>query len=74
MPPAASDTSAVFAVAVVSKSNVGVKLSGKLAVSTDTRAKALPDVPTTTELGFKDSSYLFWTGVFVPVKTPRPIA
>jgi tripartite-type tricarboxylate transporter receptor subunit TctC len=44
-----------------------------LAVSTDTRAKALPDVPTTTELGFKDSSYVFWTGVFVPAKTPRAV-
>jgi tripartite-type tricarboxylate transporter receptor subunit TctC len=44
-----------------------------LAVSTDTRATALPDVPTTTELGLKDSSYLFWTGFFVPAKTPRDI-
>src|SRR3954468_8470747 len=44
-----------------------------LAVSTDTRALALPDVPTTTELGLKDSSYLFWTGIFVPAKTPREI-
>lgn len=44
-----------------------------LAVSTDTRAIALPDVPTTTELGLKDSAYLFWTGIFVPAKTPRDI-
>jgi len=44
-----------------------------LAVSTDTRAAALPDVPTTTELGLKDSSYLFWTGIFVPAKTPRDV-
>jgi len=44
-----------------------------LAVSTDTRATALPDVPTTMELGLKDSSYLFWTGFFVPAKTPREI-
>ncbi len=44
-----------------------------LAVSTDTRAAALPDVPTTTELGFKDSTYVFWTGIFVPAKTPRDI-
>ena len=44
-----------------------------LAVSTDTRALALPDVPTTTELGLKDSSYLFWTGIFVPGKTPRDV-
>jgi tripartite-type tricarboxylate transporter receptor subunit TctC len=44
-----------------------------LAVSTDTRATALPDVPTTTELGLKDSSYLFWTGIFVPARTPRDV-
>ena len=44
-----------------------------LAVSTDKRAGALPDVPTTTELGLKDSAYLFWTGIFVPAKTPRDI-
>ena len=44
-----------------------------LAVSTDTRATALPDVPTTMELGLKDSAYLFWTGIFVPAKTPREI-
>jgi tripartite-type tricarboxylate transporter receptor subunit TctC len=44
-----------------------------LAVSTDTRATALPDVPTTTELGLKNSAYLFWTGLFVPAKTPRDI-
>src|SRR3954468_14623778 len=44
-----------------------------LAVSTDKRATALPDVPTTMELGLKDSAYLFWTGIFVPAKTPREI-
>ena len=44
-----------------------------LAVSTDTRATALPDVPTTMELGLKDSAYLFWTGIFVPAKTPRDV-
>jgi tripartite-type tricarboxylate transporter receptor subunit TctC len=44
-----------------------------LAVSTDTRASALPDVPTTTELGLKDSAYLFWTGLFVHAKTPPAI-
>jgi tripartite-type tricarboxylate transporter receptor subunit TctC len=44
-----------------------------LAVSTDTRATALPNVPTTTELGLKDSAFLFWTGIFVPAKTPRDV-
>jgi len=44
-----------------------------LAVSTPKRTSALPDVPTTLELGYPDSDYLFWNGMFVPAKTPRPI-
>jgi tripartite-type tricarboxylate transporter receptor subunit TctC len=44
-----------------------------LAVSTDTRTPALPNVPTTAELGLKDSAYVFWTGIFVHAKTPRDI-
>jgi tripartite-type tricarboxylate transporter receptor subunit TctC len=44
-----------------------------LAVSSEKRAIALPDVPTTTELGLKDSTFLFWTAVFLPAKTPREI-
>jgi tripartite-type tricarboxylate transporter receptor subunit TctC len=44
-----------------------------LAVSTPKRSPALPDVPTTTEAGLKDSSYLFWTAMFAPAKTPKPI-
>ncbi len=44
-----------------------------LAVSTTKRSPALPDVPTTVELGFADSDYLFWNGMLAPAKTPRPI-
>ena len=44
-----------------------------LAVSTAARAAALPNVPTTAELGLKDASYQFWTGLFAPVATPKPI-
>jgi len=44
-----------------------------LAVSSEKRATALPEVPTTTELGLKDSTFLFWTGLFLPAKTPREI-
>lgn len=44
-----------------------------LAVSTPKRSTALPDVPTTLELGFKDSDYSFWMGLLVHAKTPRPI-
>jgi len=44
-----------------------------LAVSTLTRSAALPDVPTTTEAGYKNSDYTFWNGMLVSSKTPRPI-
>jgi tripartite-type tricarboxylate transporter receptor subunit TctC len=50
----------------------GRKLSA-LAVSTKRRAKALPDVPTTTEAGYPNSDFDFWIGLFLPAKTPRPI-
>ena len=41
-----------------------------LAVSTPKRSSALPNVPTTIELGYKNSDYTFWNGLFLPVKTP----
>lgn len=44
-----------------------------LAVSQRQRLVALPDVPTTLELGFKDSDYEPWVGMLAPVGTPRPI-
>jgi tripartite-type tricarboxylate transporter receptor subunit TctC len=44
-----------------------------LAVSTQVRSRALPDVPTTIELGYADSDYNFWMGMLVPAKTPHPI-
>jgi tripartite-type tricarboxylate transporter receptor subunit TctC len=44
-----------------------------LAVSSSSRAKALPDVPTTVEAGYPNSEYNFWMGMFLPVKTPQAI-
>jgi tripartite-type tricarboxylate transporter receptor subunit TctC len=44
-----------------------------LAVTTQKRSTALPDVPTTLELGFADSDYTFWNGFLAPAKTPKPI-
>lgn len=44
-----------------------------LAVSGKERSSAIPDVPTTLEAGYPNSDYALWMGVFVPVKTPRPI-
>jgi tripartite-type tricarboxylate transporter receptor subunit TctC len=48
------------------------KLAG-LATSSSKRAQSLPEVPTTVEAGYPNSSYNFWLGMWVPVKTPRPI-
>ncbi len=44
-----------------------------LAVSQRQRLVALPDVPTTLELGFKESDYEPWVGMLAPAGTPRPI-
>jgi tripartite-type tricarboxylate transporter receptor subunit TctC len=48
------------------------KLLG-LAVGSSKRSIALPDTPTTLELGIPNSDYNFWVGMFVPAKTPREI-
>ncbi len=50
--------------------------SGKLialAVTTKTRAKALPDVPTMIEAGVSDFDISTWYGLFTPANTPEPI-
>jgi tripartite-type tricarboxylate transporter receptor subunit TctC len=44
-----------------------------LAVCTQKRTASLPNVPTTIELGYPDSDYNFWMGMFVPAKTDRAI-
>lgn len=44
-----------------------------LAVAGAKRTSALPEVPTTLEAGYPDSDSDFWTGLYAPVKTPRPI-
>ena len=44
-----------------------------LAVSSPTRAAALPDVPTTLEAGYPDSDYTLWIGLFAPAGTAPTI-
>jgi tripartite-type tricarboxylate transporter receptor subunit TctC len=44
-----------------------------LGMGSSRRAAALPDLPTTVELGVPDSDYDFWVGMFVPAETPRAI-
>jgi tripartite-type tricarboxylate transporter receptor subunit TctC len=43
-----------------------------IAVTTETRSPAIPDVPTMKESGL-DYVVPFWTAIYVPAKTPKPI-
>jgi tripartite-type tricarboxylate transporter receptor subunit TctC len=44
-----------------------------LAVLTDQRSPALPDVPTAKEQGFDFGNFYYWMGLFFPKGTPAPI-
>jgi tripartite-type tricarboxylate transporter receptor subunit TctC len=44
-----------------------------LGMGSSKRSAAMPDLPTTVELGVPDSDYDFWVGMFVPAETPRDI-
>jgi tripartite-type tricarboxylate transporter receptor subunit TctC len=44
-----------------------------LAVSSLKRSAAVPDIPTTLEVGYPNSEYVFWIGVFTPQGTPGDI-
>lgn len=57
-------------------SSIAMIREGKLqalAVSTPSRAPALPDVPTTVEAGLADSSYVFWVGMIAPAGVPAAV-
>ena len=42
-------------------------------MSSARRAAALPDVPTTTEAGLRNSDYEFWIGAFLPGQAPKEV-
>jgi tripartite-type tricarboxylate transporter receptor subunit TctC len=44
-----------------------------LAVNSEQRSAALPDVPTLREAGIRDAEYPIWFGIFAPTKTPVDI-
>jgi len=44
-----------------------------LGMGSSKRSAALPDLPTTLELGVPNSDYNFWVGLFMPSGTPREI-
>ena len=54
----------------------GMLAAGKLkalAVTGPKRAPALPDVPTTKELGYDDLTFVGWFGLLAPAGTPQSI-
>ena len=44
-----------------------------LAVTSPQRLASMPQVPTMTELGFRDIEFRYWRGFFAPAGTPKPI-
>jgi len=66
-----------FAVSPVTTA-IGAIRDGKLvplAISSSTRSPSLPNVPTMVEAGLKaDAVYPFYTGAYLPAKTPSAIA
>jgi len=56
---------------------VGQERAGRLrvlAATTPTRLEAAPNVPTMKEAGIKDYEYINFWGVWLPAKTPSPVA
>jgi tripartite-type tricarboxylate transporter receptor subunit TctC len=57
-------------------SNIGAVRAGQIkafAVTSDTRLKELPNVPTMADAGFPGIGSLNWNGIFAPARTPKPI-
>jgi tripartite-type tricarboxylate transporter receptor subunit TctC len=63
---------AIGSVAVITPHVKGGKLRA-IAVTGDTRSRALPDVPTLAEQGLPGFSALAWWGIFAPAGTPKPV-
>lgn len=56
----------------VQTENIRKGIVRALAVTTSTRSPAIPDVPTMKESGL-DYEVPFWTAIYVPIQTPKPI-
>jgi len=63
---------AIGSVAVITPHVTGGKLRA-IAVTGDTRSRALPDVPALAEQGLPGFSALAWWGIFAPAGVPKPI-
>ncbi len=69
----AGQTDLIFDNLASAQSNIDSGALVPLAVSTKTRAKALPNVPTMQEAGVPDFDISTWYGVFVPAGTPEGV-
>jgi tripartite-type tricarboxylate transporter receptor subunit TctC len=63
---------AIGSVAVIAPHVTGGKLRA-VAVTGDSRSRALPDVPALAEQGLPGFSALAWWGIFAPAGTPKPV-
>jgi tripartite-type tricarboxylate transporter receptor subunit TctC len=63
---------AIGSVAVITPHVTGGKLRA-IAVTGDTRSRALPDVPALAEQGLPGFSTLAWWGIFAPSGVPKPV-
>jgi len=54
-------------------SNIKAGKLRMLVLSGDARSTLLPDVPTFTEVGLKNSNYLNWVGLWTPKGTPASV-
>jgi len=67
------DIPAMFATVALAAPNVKAGKMRALAVSSGSRAPALPDVPTLREQGFGSLEFSAWFGIVAPAKTPDEI-
>lgn len=69
----ANDIQLMFQLVPGIASQVKAEKVKALAILSDTRSPALPDVPTTTELGFPKLQSSTWFAMLAPKGTPAPI-
>ncbi len=69
----AGQTDLIFDNLASATANIKAGTLVPLAVTTDKRSAALPDVPTVQEAGIADFDISTWYGLFVPAGTPAPI-
>ena len=65
----------MFSASLEAKPLLDSKKTRAIAISSQTRSPAFPDIPTVAEVtDMKDFLAIFWQGMVVPAGTPKPIA